>query len=470
MPEPGITAGGLAVISRSSAIVRGLRIIVNPVTVVRGGIHLRIGSLRILVLGAAGFVGRHIVSELLAAGHHPVGAVRRVQDFARAFPGVDVVPCDLARDSSAADWTPRLRNIDAVVNAAGVLHGPEMEAVHVTAPRTLYEACAVQDVKKVVLISAISARPDVDTDYSRFKLAGEKLLKDGGLDWVILRPSLIVAKGSYGGTSLLRGLAGFPLRVPLAGDGSFSFSPIHAKDLARAVRIVCEESRFSRCVLEPVGPDVVTLKGLLSSYRSWLGFAEARFFSIPLSFMRGVAWLGVRMGRGPVSGNALAQLIAGNAGDGEGFAAAIGFAPRSFASALAQEPAEVQDRWHARLFFLAPALKFVLALLWIVSGGIGFFTGAELARQVLGAFGLSVDWAMPIVAVTSLVDLAIAILILRDHRGRMATLVQLAVIAAYTIVLTLALPFLWLDPLGPLVKNLPILAAVLCYGAVSDQR
>jgi uncharacterized protein YbjT (DUF2867 family) len=178
--------------------------------------------LRVLVLGAAGFIGRHIVSELLAAGHVPVGGVRRVQDFARAFPGVETIECDLARDFSAQDWDSRLRNIDAVVNAAGLLNGPQMEAVHVTAPRALYEACEAQGVKRIVLLSAISARPDVDTDYARFKLAGERVLRDSPLDWVILRPSLVVAKGSYGGTSLLRGLAGFPLMMPLAGDGSFS--------------------------------------------------------------------------------------------------------------------------------------------------------------------------------------------------------------------------------------------------------
>jgi hypothetical protein len=49
-------------------------------------------------------------------------------------------------------------------------------------------------------------------------------------------------------------------------------------------------------------------------------------------------------------------------------------------------------------------------------------------------------------------------------------LVQTIVIAGYTIAFTVALPSLWLDPLGPLLKNLPIIAAVLCYGAVSDRR
>ncbi|MBK1867021.1 SDR family oxidoreductase [Aestuariivirga sp. YIM B02566] len=423
--------------------------------------------MRILVLGAGGFIGRHIVAELLKGGHQPVGAVRRAADFARAFPGAAAVACDLARDVAVADWLPRLAGVDAVVNAAGVLSGAGMEAVHVTAPRALYEACAQADVKRVVLISAISARPEVDTDYARAKLAGEKLLQDGPLDWTILKPSLIVAKGSYGGTSLIRGLAGLPLFTPLVGDSHFAFSPLHAQDLARAVRVVCEEGRFSRQVLEPAGPEIISLRDLLSRYRTWLGLPPAPYLSIPMGVMRGLAGLGDRMGRGPVSSNSLAQLIAGNEGDGERFAREIGFTPRSLAQFMAEEPAEVQDRWHARLFFMAPVLKFALALMWLLSGLIGFFTGLPLAQKVLAALGLPSGLAMPVVVLTCLIDLAICFLVLS---GRKATVAQLIVIAGYTLALTFALPVLWLDPLGPLLKNIPIVAAVLCHGVLREQR
>ncbi|WP_119392238.1 SDR family oxidoreductase [Taklimakanibacter lacteus] len=423
--------------------------------------------MRILVLGAGGFIGRHIVSELLAGGHMPVGAVRRPDNFASVFPGVEAVACDLARDVSAADWLKRLKDIDAVVNAAGVLTGADMEAVHVTAPRALYEACATRGVKRVVLISAISARPDVDTDYARAKLAGEQLLRDGSLDWTILRPSLIVAKGSYGGTSLLRGLAGFPLFMPLAGDGDFPFSPLHAQDLARAVRIVCEEGRFIHQVLEPAGPEIIPLRDLLARYRSWLGFKPASFFSIPLAVMRLLARLGDRIGGGPISSNTLAQLIAGNAGDGRRFANQIGFAPRSLAAAMMAEPAEAQDRWHARLFFLAPVLKFALAAMWLVSGLVGLFSGFPLVQEALAALGLGQSFVLPVVLLTCLIDLAIAVLILS---GRETTALQVAVIVFYTLALTVARPALWLDPLGPLLKNLPILGAVLCYGAIRTPR
>ncbi|MGE0238558.1 MAG: SDR family oxidoreductase [Parvibaculaceae bacterium] len=426
--------------------------------------------MRILVLGAAGFIGRHIVAELTAYGHEPVALVRRRDEFVRVFPAVEAIECDLAHALSASDWLARLGRVDVVVNAAGLLRGPDMDAVHVLAPKALYEACIRTSVKRVVLISAISARPEVDTDYARTKLAGEKALHESGLDWVILRPSLVVAKGSYGGTSLLRGLAGFPLMTPIAGDGSYAFSPLHADDLARAVRIVCETEHYGKQTLEPAGPEILSLKEILMRYRAWLGFPPVPFLSIPLGLMRVVAKLGDRTASGPISSNTLAQLTAGNAGDGERFAAAIGFTPRALTTLLAQEPAQVQDRWHARLFFLAPVLKMALVLMWLVSGVIGLFTGAQIAGPALAAIGLGDGWTMPVVVATSMLDLAMAALVFLDRRGTKATIAQLAVVAGYTAALTIALPGLWLDPLGPLVKNIPILGAILCHGAVSDPR
>jgi uncharacterized protein YbjT (DUF2867 family) len=354
-----------------------------------------------------------------------------------------------------------------VVNAAGVLSGAKIEAVHVAAPRALYEACAAKGVKRIVLISAISARPDVDTDYARAKLAGERLLQDGSLDWTILKPSLVVAKGSYGGTSLLRGLAGFPFFIPLAGHGDFPFSPIHAQDLARTVRIVCEDENFTHRSLEPVGPESISLRDLLARYRTWLGFAPAPFFSVPMAVMRLIARIGDRTGGGPMSSNTLAQLVAGNFGDGRAFISQIGFTPRSLAAAMTAEPAEVQDRWHARLFFMTPFLKFALAVMWLASALVGFLAGLPLARETVAALGFAPDLAMPVVVLTCLLDLAIALLILS---GRETTALQVTVIIGYTLALTIVQPALWLDPLGPLLKNLPILGAVLCYGALRTQR
>lgn len=71
---------------------------------------------------------------------------------------------------------------------------------------------------------------------------------------------------------------------------------------------------------------------------------------------------------------------------------------------------------------------------------------------------------------TSALDVGIGVLVLLDGRGRWATGVQLAVVTSYTLVLGWLLPQLWTDPLGALVKNLPILVLIMVHGAIADRR
>ena len=134
------------------------------------------------------------------------------------------------------------------------------------------------------------------------------------------------------------------------------------------------------------------------------------------------------------------------------------------------QPAQVQDRWHARLFFLAPALRAMLVLLWLASALLGLFQGAARTAEVVRALGLSQAFADPLRIASSMMDLAIAALVAFDRRGLRSTPIQLAAVAGYTAVIGLALPHLWLDPLGPLLKNLPILLAIAVHGAVADKR
>lgn len=425
--------------------------------------------MRIVLLGAGGFIGRHILAELLAGGHAVTAIVRHRHGIDQAFPAARIIEKDLAQAVHADDWLSLLEDVDLVVNAAGLLRGRAMQAVHVDMPCALHAAAQACGVGRVVLISAISARCEVPTDYAQTKIAGEQVLRQSGVPWTILRPSLVYGDGSYGGTSVLRGLAGTPLVLPVPGKGDFAFTPIHVRDLARAVRIVCEDDRFLEQSLEPVGPETLSLRSLLLRYRAWLGFGPAPVLPVPMSLMRVLGRLGDLFGSGPIATNSLAQMVAGNEGDSTAFARRIGFAARSLDEAL-REPAQVQDRWHARLFFLAPAIKAALVILWIVSGFLGLFIDDGQAGAFVSSVGLSMTLAGPLRIVTSLLDLCVAVLVLADRRARWSTAAQLAMVLGYTLVLGTALPALWIDPLGPLLKNIPILLLILVHGAIGDRR
>lgn len=426
--------------------------------------------MRIALLGAAGFIGRPVMAALLAAGHEVLAVVRRQGALAEAFPEARFLERDLAHALDPAAWESDLAGIDCVVNAAGLLSGPDLEAVHVTMAAALGAGARRAGVTRMVLISAISAREDVATDYARTKLAGEALVRSGAVDWTILRPSLVYGEGSYGGTSLMRGLAALPFAVPLAGTGDYPFTPIHVRDLARTIVEVCENPALAGCTLEPCGPDTLSLRELLARYRAWLGLGRARFVTVPLPVMRVLGRLGDLTGAGPIATNSLEQMLAGNAGDPQAFSSAIGFTPRALDVALRDSPAQVQDRWHARLFFLAPATTAVLVLLWLASAILGVMQGAAATHDLLAALGLPQGLADPLRLGSSALDLVLAVLVVRDRTGRWSTPLQFGVVVGYSLVIGWALPQLWLDPLGPLLKNLPIFALIAIHGVLVDKR
>ena len=426
--------------------------------------------MRILVLGAGGFIGRQIVGTLLDAGHRVVGTVRSTDALSAAFPKAKFIAIDLAKALSAKDWQCHLADVDVIVNAAGVLRGRDMDAIHFAMPKALHTAAKAASVRRVVLISAISARSDVSTDYSQSKLAGEAELRSSGLHWIILRPSLVYGDGSYGGTSLMRGLAGMPLFVPLPGGGEFAFNPIHVQDLARSVRIVCEEDFVPCKVLEPVGPETLTVKELLARYRAWMGFGSARFLRIPISVMRFLGRIGDLTGDGPIATNSLVQMMAGNAGDSQAFVRMIGFAPRGLEAAFQERPAQVQDRWHARLFFLAPLLQAVLVFMWLMSALVGLSHGGGQTDALVDRLGLPQGLADPLRIGSCALDILVAATLVFDRSAVRSALLQLVVVLGYTLVIGFALPELWFDPLGSLLKNIPIMVAIAIYGIIGDKR
>jgi uncharacterized protein YbjT (DUF2867 family) len=436
------------------------------------------GRLRVLVLGASGFVGRHVVARLLMRGHRVSAGLHAASDSRidkaalRLPPQVAVIAADLAELQRAEDWHRCLAGIDAVVNCAGILQSTRQQSaksVQETGPIALFDACRHVGIGIVVHVSAISADPAAGSDYALTRAAAEQHLCASLLDWSLLRPSLVYGPGSGGGTSAIRGLAGFPLITPLPGTGRQVFSPIHAEDLAECICRVLDDRLLRRQVLSPCGPERLTLREIVTKTRRWLGFPRVPVLPVPMLLIRLLAKIGDWIGAGPIRSSSLQQMAYGNAGDGAAFAAAIGFAPRSMDQAFQLGPAYVQDRWHARLWFLKPILGAVLGLMWLASGLLGLLRPPHDILTSLAGFGIPAVFAAILGACLSLADLAIAGLMLSGRGDRRLAIIQFLLVAGYSIALTVVAPQLWLDPLGPLLKNLPILVAILTWAALLER-
>jgi uncharacterized protein YbjT (DUF2867 family) len=429
---------------------------------------------RVLLLGATGLIGAAVAARLTAAGHEVTGVSRSTGQATRRVPAARWVRLDMRRAIRPIDWAPHLGGIDAVVNCAGVLQDGARDStalVHRDAPAALWRACEVAGVKRIVQMSALGAGTGGSTEFLRTKQDGDRLLEASQLDWVILRPSVVVGRQAYGGSALFRALATLPLlpRFPDAGP----LDVVQLDDVAQTVVRMLEPGAPSGVVLELAGPERLTVAQVIGGYRRWLGWRPAREIGLPgwllaIGWRAGdvLSWLGWRP---PMRTTARRELARGSTGDNRAWIEATGIQPRALAAALAAEPAGVQERWFARLYLLKPLMLAVFAAFWLltalVSLGPGFGIGAGLMREA------GLGWLSgPAVVAGSLADLVIGVGILFRRTARPALIAALVLSLFYALAGTLLLPRLWAEPIGPMLKIWPILVLNLVCLAMLDDR
>jgi len=428
---------------------------------------------RYLIIGASGLIGSRIAALLASSGHEIVGAARSVAGAARRMPAIAWVPLDIGTASSA-DWARHLAGIDAVVNCAGALQsGPadRLGETHAEGPRDLIAACRAAGVRRVVHLSAIGVDRATPTEFSRTKLGGDAALMASDLDWVILRPSVVLGDAAYGASALIRGLAALPILPVMPNTGPLQ--PVALDDVAEtAIRMLAPGSA-SRVVMELAGPEQLSFTDIVATYRRWLGLRPARPLRLPGGLARFVYWLGdctARFGwRPPVRSTARLEIARGATGDPGPWQALTGISPRTLAQALAARPASVQEGWFARLYLLKPLVLASLTIFWIGSGlaslGPGYETGrALLAERVADAI------APVLIVAGGLGDLAVGLGIAWRRSAGPALVAGIAISLLYAVAGTIAAPRLWLDPLAPLLKIAPIVALHLVALATLEDR
>jgi len=186
---------------------------------------------RVLVTGAAGFVGRALVPVLVAVGDTVRAAVRRMPS-PFASPVETVVHGDLDSD---VDWRPLLQDIDLVVHLAGIAHtGPGIaeamyDRVNHLATAALAQAAHATGIRRLVFVSTVRAQSGPTSDrilteaddprptdaYGRSKLAAEQAVRTSGVPFTILRPVLLYGPGVKGNFAMLARAAASPLPLPV---------------------------------------------------------------------------------------------------------------------------------------------------------------------------------------------------------------------------------------------------------------
>jgi uncharacterized protein YbjT (DUF2867 family) len=429
--------------------------------------------MKILILGATGFIGSTVARRLAGDGHAIAGLGRSIESASARMPFVVWLRNDLRQMTTPDAWSKALAGVDIVVNCAGALQDglrDDLQLVHDRAMTALYAAAVTGGIKRIVQISIPKMDHVGATAFQKTKLDADAALAASGLDHVILRPAIVIGRNAYGGSALLRALAALPLVTPLI-HARQTLQAVSLDDVADTVAVAVDGGFANGTDMLLAAPQRWTLAELVALHRQWLGLKPAPVVAIPSALARPIslaADLAGHLGwRSPLRSTALA-VAAGGIAAPPALPTDIQRQGRDIRQTLLSDPAGVQDLWFARLYLLKAGVIGILSLFWLASGLVPLLDVQATASRFSGTFAPTAATAL--VLATCLADIVLGLAVLYRPWAKTAMTGMIALSLAYLLSGSLIEPGLWLDPLGPLVKVLPSIVLALVGLAVLEER
>lgn len=418
--------------------------------------------MKVLVCGSTGFVGRAVVAALKARGHQVLGGSR-----------TGPLRIDFMAPVSPEGWAERLRemHVDAVVNCVGLLMargGQSFERVHAEGPIELFRGAALAGVARVVQVSALGADAG-GSPYLRSKGEADELLLSLPLAGTVLRPSLLYGPGCPS-TALFATLAALPV-VSLPGGGAMTLQPLHVYELAEIVARCVERAEPATGVFELGGAAALSYREMLATYRGTQNLGDALWLPLPMAAMWATAWLAEALPQQVFCRETVALLARGNVPAHNAAASLLGRTPTALAAGLAISP---PAPWLSLRAELSPALEWMLrialAAMWLWTAAVSAaLPQASGVLALLARCGFEGDAGLVALVASCMLNTALGLAVLLRPGPRVHAL-QAAAIVGYTLTAAFHMPELTLDHCGPLVKNLPVLAAVLLLWLATPAR
>lgn len=298
----------------------------------------------VLVTGASGFVGSHVLPELVGAGHRVIALVRSPKAgeavTRRLLPelaaSVEPRVGDVLEPASLA---AAMAGVDAVVHLVALARdwsgGKDLLRVNLGGTENVIAAMREAGVRRLVHVGALGVEDREELNYAKSKARAEQAVRASGLDWTILKPSLLFGPGD-GFFNIVADLVRFPAPlVPVPGSGTSRFQPIHIGDLALCVRLSLERPATIGQACELGGPRVWTYREITAEVARAMG--KRRFvMPVPVALIRLVASTSeaLRLKFFPVATDQLRQLALDNVTDLDAVHRAFGFVPRKMEGEL----------------------------------------------------------------------------------------------------------------------------------------
>ena len=243
----------------------------------------------IFVTGAGGFIGQDLVRKLAPSANCSLKILTRRPRYDTA--SQEGNPQEIVGDLLDPDiYRTALRGCDTVVHlaaATGRATPKDYERVNVEGTRALLDACRSAGVRRFLHVSTIAAAYADQSyyTYAKTKAEAERLVRESGLEFVIVRPTLVLGEKSPIWNTLLK-ITKLPVVPLFEGRRTVSVQPIHVDDVVRGLVRLVESESFKGEVLELGGPHPLTFRDFLAFTQQAVRGKPGKLLRIPLGPVR----------------------------------------------------------------------------------------------------------------------------------------------------------------------------------------
>ncbi len=430
--------------------------------------------MNILITGANGFIGSHLMIALTQLGHYVVAGYRHKNSFISESAQITCIECDYNHYSTPEKWSLILEryDIDVVINTVGIITetiSAKFKTMHQDAPIALFTACEITGVNKIIQISALGADESAFSQFHLSKRNADTFLMGLNSNWTIVMPSIVYGIGAKS-MELFKILAALPI-TPLINDGSQTIQPIHIDDFCVAIEQLISSDQTQRLKINFVGPEPITMKQLLTQLKQWLKISSNHYIKLPYSLILFISRFSTLISMNSISTDTVKMLRQGNYADVTPFINYFNFTPTSLSTILKRNPAQRADRWYSKLSNLQYLLNFSIAFVWIWTAiTTVFIYPIESSLNLLAQLGISGHAAIVLLYSAALIDFLLGLAVLVSYRIKLIGLIQISVILSYSLLVFVFIPEYWIHPFGAISKNLPLIMATLIMMVLHDSK
>lgn len=288
----------------------------------------------ILITGCTGFIGSHLVNSLIDNCYE-------VKCLARGTAALDRLPNERMQYAMGDVMKPdsllsACEGIDTVIHLVGIIreHGDvTFERIHVEGTRNVIDAANAGGVRRIIYMSAIGANERGLTGYQTSKWKAEGQVRNSGMQWIIVRPSIVIGRwGEF--VKTLSDLARKGPVIPVIGDGDYKLQPLYVDDLMNAfVKMLANDDLWCR-VYEFGGPEILTFNQMIHIVREVMKVRKP-VVHLPVPLVRpAIRVMGAVLSNPPITLDQLKMLEADNITEHNAFTEVFGINPKSFREAL----------------------------------------------------------------------------------------------------------------------------------------